>query len=757
MNKVLILLGASFLTFGCAQMQKNDVTHVDPFIGTDAHGHVYPGATLPFGMVQLSPDTGDSGWDWSAGYHSSDNSIMGFSHTHLSGTGAAEMGDVLIMPMMGKPMFEPGTKENPETGYRSRFLKASEIATPGYYSVMLDRYKIKAELSATERVGIQRYSFNSDGEVSIIIDLGHGISEQTLEGSLKIIDDHTITGFRRSTGFVRDKHMYFCTEFSRPFKSSITYKDGETGNDLEIKGKICKIILTFDATANESLLVKTGLSTVSGENARANIAAEMPHWNFNKVADHAQKVWNKELSKIAVIGGDEKENRTFYTALYHTMMSPNLFSDADGSYCGWDGKNHQKQGARYYTNYSLWDTYRAEHPLILLLSPDKDVEFINSMLQRYREIGELPINEYGENETFCMIGNHAIPVIADAYLRGVKGFDVKLAYEAIKHSSMNNGFNFKNDWSDYMKYGYLPSDIITGESVSRTLECAYDDWCVAQMAKKMGNTEDYEYFSKRAGFYKNLFDPETSLMRGRKCNGAWVNPFDRFRISSGGPGDGDYTEANAWQYTWHVQQDVNGLIDLMGGDQKFVTKLDSLFQMGSNVYGDGNALDITGLIGQYVHGNEPCHHVAYLYNFAGAPWKAQTMIHNIRNTLYSDKRDGLCGNDDCGQISAWYVFSALGFYPVTPGMDYFVIGTPSFKQAVLRLSNGKKFTVKTVNLSKDNYYIQSAMLNGRVYTKSYISVKDLMHGGTLEFTMGAEPQKEWGSKPEDRPISTIKK
>ncbi|MDP4183808.1 MAG: GH92 family glycosyl hydrolase [Bacteroidota bacterium] len=755
MKRYLFLLVLPIIMLGCTQKQMTCFKYVNPFVGTDTYGHTYPGALLPFGFVQLSPDTGDKGWNHCSGYHSSDDFIMGFSHTHLSGTGAVEMGDILIMPMIGKPKYEPEIKENSRDGYCSHFSKDTETATPGYYAVNLDKYNIKAELTATQRVGLHQYTFPGSDSVAIIIDLGHGIGDETIESTVSVVNDHTITGFRHSSGFIRDQPLYFCSEFSKPFKEYITYKDGHTGNESKVKGKICKIILKFETAQNEKILVKTGLSTFSEKNAMANILAEMPHWNFNKVVDNAKKSWNKELSKIEITGNDEKEKTTFYTAFYHTMMSPNLFSDVDGSYHGWDGKNHQKGKVNYFTNYSLWDTYRAEHPLLLLLSPEKDVEFINSMLQRYREIGELPINEYGINETFCMIGNHAIPVIVDAYLRGTKGFDANLAYEAVKHSSMNSAFNFKVDWDNYMKYGYLPSDIIKEEAVSRTLESAYDDWCVAQMAKKMGKTEDYKYFSKRAGFYKNLFDPENSLMRGRKTNGAWVSPFDHFKISHTGDAGGDYTEGNAWQYTWQVQQDVNGLIDLMGGDRKFITKLDSLFHLNSNVYGDGFVLDVTGLIGQYAHGNEPCHHVAYLYNFAGAPWKTQEMVNRIKNTLYSDKRDGLCGNDDCGQMSAWYVFGALGFYPVTPGADYFVIGTPSFKQTKLHLPNGKTFVVKADNLSKDNFYIQSAKLNGKTYTKSYIKVDDIRKGGVLEFVMGPEPQKEWGSKAEDRPVSRI--
>ncbi len=757
MKNSLILFCCLFLLGGCTTKQMLYTQYVDPFIGTDTYGHTYPGALVPFGMVQLSPDTGENGWYHCAGYHASDQSIMGFSHTHLSGTGATEMGDILFMPMMGEPRFEPGPAENPDAGYRSRFSKASEVATPGYYAVTLDGPHVRAELTATNRVGLHRYTFEQGGDGEIIIDLGHGIGDETTASFLNVTGNRIVSGFRHSTGFIRDQPVYFSAEFSKPFSAFISYCDGVRGTDKSVKGKICKIILKFNTVPGEQLLIKVGLSTAGERNAQNNINAEMPGWNFEKVAGNAKKVWNKELSKIQIAGNDEVGKKVFYTAFYHTMVCPNLFSDADGSYYGWDGKNHQKKGAHYYTNYSLWDTYRAEHPLMLLLSPDRDVEFINSMLQRYREIGELPINEYGVNETFCMIGNHAIPVIADAFLRGLKGFDANLAYEAVKHSSTNSSFNYKVNWEDYMKYGYLPSDKTKEESVSRTLESAYDDWCVAQMAKKLGKEDDYQYYSRRAAFYRNLFDPGTSLMRGRKSDGSWDTPFDHLKISHTGDAGGEYTEGNAWQYTWQVQQDVNGLIKLMGGDRNFVSNLDSLFQMQSKVYGDGFTLDVTGLIGQYAHGNEPCHHVAYLYNFAGAPWKTQERVTQIKNTLYLGTRDGLCGNDDCGQMSAWYLFGALGFYPVTPGTDYYVIGSPSFERTALKLPNGKTFEIKANNLSKTNYYIQSAKLNGRVYSKSYIPVKVMMQGGVLEFMMGAEPQKDWGSKPEDRPVSSIEK
>ncbi len=724
------------------------IAYVNPFIGTDAHGHTYPGVLVPFGMVQLSPDTGTEDWDWCSGYHASDSSIMGFSHLHVSGTGVGEMGDILVAPITGSPKFEPGSKENPDEGYRSRFSKETEVAKPGYYSVKLDDYGIKAELTASKRVGFHKYTFLENKEGTVIIDLDHGIQDNTLQSHLNVINANTVTGYRHSTGFAKSQHVYFCAEFSKPFESFITYSDGSTGDINEVEGKVCKIALIFGT--NEEIEVKVGLSNVSEEGAINNIKAEIPHWDFQKVTDNARKTWDTELSKIEIETEDINKKTIFYTALYHNMVSPNLISDADGSYRGWDGKIH-KSDRNLYTNFSLWDTYRGTHPLHVLLNPGKNNEFINSMLQRYNEIGELPINEYGINETFCMIGNHSIPVIVDAYLKGIGDFDVELAYEAIKHSSTSSEYNFKTDWPKYMRYGYLPADSVKEESVSRTLELTYDDWCVAQMAKKMGKTDDYEYFSKRAGFYKNLFDKSTSFMRGRNSDGSWVTPFDPFKISHAGTGGGNYTEGNAWQYTWHVQHDVSGLIDLMGGADKFVTKLDSLFVLEPKVYGDGLTLDVTGLIGQYVHGNEPCHHIPYLYAYAGQPWRTQEIINEIKNTLYQNSRDGLCGNDDCGQMSAWYIFGTLGFYPVCPGSDSYVIGTPSFEYIKLKLPNKAEFIVKAHNLTDDNFYIQSVKLNGEDYTKTFINYNDIKNGGILEFTMGAEPQKEWGTQPENFP------
>jgi predicted alpha-1,2-mannosidase len=733
---ILMMISCKIQTKDCTQF-------VDPFIGTSAHGHTYPAACVPFGMVQVGPDTGTEGWDWCSGYHASDSSIMGFSHTHVSGTGCPAMGDILLMPMIGEPRFTPGSKLNPKEGYRSRFKSTSEIAKPGYYAVKLDDCDVYAEMTATPRVGFHRYTFPSSPKASIIIDLEHGIDNIVQKSSIKVVDNRTIVGSRNSKGFVKDEHIYFCARFSKPFEKTTSFTDGVIANEKSFSGKATKIVLHFKTFEKELILVKVGLSTVSEQGAANNIATELPGWDFDTTVNKTDKTWEKQISKVEIETDRPEQKKTFYTALYHCFLSPNLISDADGSFRGWDGKNHRDTSKMFYTNFSLWDTYRALHPLFVLLCPDKNVEFINSMLERYKEIGTLPMNEYGINETYCMIGNHAIPVIADAYLKGLKGFDAETAYKAVRAASTIS--HSKSDWETYNKYGYLPFDLVKEESVSRTLELSYDDYCVAQMAKALGKTDDYAYFSKRAHYYQNLFDPQTGLMRGKDSNGKWRVPFDKLRISHAGDAGGDYTEGNAWQYTWSVQQDVEGLIRLMGGKEVFANKLDSLFKLQSIIEGSGFTGDVSGLIGQYAQGNEPCHHVAYLFDFAGQSWKTQKMINAIKNTMYTNAKDGLCGNDDCGQMSAWYVFSSLGFYPVTPGSDSYMIGTPSFKRAKIHLQNGEVFTIKASAVSKNNFYVQQALLNGQNYSNSAIRYTDIQKGGTIEFIMGKSPQEKWGN------------
>ncbi|HBL75915.1 MAG: hypothetical protein A2W90_10895 [Bacteroidetes bacterium GWF2_42_66] len=744
-----------YLSFGMLLLLVNSVTvwaqsladFVDPFIGTATVGHTYPSATTPFSMVQVGPDTGVKGWEYCPGYHSKDNSIIGFSHTHLSGTGAADMGDILFMPMTGEPKFEAGDKEKPGSGYRSRFSHSSEVARPGYYSVKLDDYNVLAEMTVSPRVGFHRYTFPKSTQAGIIIDLDHGMEDMTLESSIKVVDNQTITGYRHSSGFIKDQHIYFCARFSKPFEKITSFIDGEKAEEKDLSGKVCKIFVHFKTAKDEKVLVKVGLSTASEAGAMKNLDAEVADWDFEKVMASAKNIWNEYLSKIEVqtINDDQKE--IFYTALYHCLVSPNLVTDVDGNYRGWDGDVHTSTTGDLYTNFSLWDTYRASHPLYALFYPEKNVSFINSMLERYNQIGQLPINEYGSNETYCMIGYHSIPVICEAIMQDQKGFSYELAYEAMKKSAMDDSRGI-----GYMKkYSYIPSEL-ESNSVSKVLEYAYDDWCLAQVSRKLWKMDDNAYFTKRAQYFKNQFDPSTGFMRGKKADGSWVTPFDPKSVSI--LNQGDFTEGNSWQYTFYVPQDVNTLIELMGDDEKFCTKLDTLFNTSPTIDNE-RAWDVTGLVGQYAHGNEPSHHIAYLYNFAGQPWKGQEIINKIKTTLYNSSREGLCGNDDCGQMSAWYIFSSLGFYPVTPAMDYYVVGSPSVKSAKLHLANGKVFEVKTTSVSEKNFYIQSSTLNGLAYTKSFVKYKDIQKGGLLEFTMGDVPEKKWAIKMNERPTAKI--
>ena len=732
----LLLAAAACFAVGCDK-KRSCVDYVDPFIGTAATGHAYPAATTPFGMVQAGPDTGTEGWQHCSGYHSDDTSIMGFSHTHLSGTGAAEMGDIMIMPVTGEPKFVPGSKENPDEGYRSRFSHGSETASPGYYSVLLDDYGIFAELTATPRGAMHRYAFPKNARAGVVFDLYHGIEDRTRECRIEVTGDRSVKGFRRSGGFIADHTYYFYAVFSEPFSNAVRddsrYPEGDPG----------KLYLEFQP--GKKVLVRIALSTVSEEGARRNFEAELSDWNFDRRAKEAKALWNEHLSKIEAETYDDQQRTVFYTALYHSLVTPNLVTDVDGSYRGWNRQVHRSTAGDMYTNYSLWDTYRAVHPLFSLLYPGYNAEFINSMLERYRQTGMLPMNEYGCCETYCMIGYHSVPVIAQAILEERGGFDYGEAFLAMKASAMDDARGV-----GLMKqYGYIPSEL-ENNSVSKVLEYAYDDWCIAQAAQKLGRTEDYNYFIGRALNYRNHLDPETGFMRGRHADGTWVTPFDPKAVSV--LGHGDFTEGNSWQYSFYVPQDMETLIELMGGDERFAAKLDTLFTTDSTV-DNVHAVDVTGLVGQYAHGNEPSHHMAYLYNFAGKPWKTQEMVATIKRTLYTAGRDGLCGNDDCGQMSCWYIYSALGFYPVTPCMDYYVIGSPCVKQAVLNLPGGKTFTVKAPKASPENIYIQSVTLNGAPYGKSYVLIKDIENGGVMEFDMGNTPNKEWAAAKEERPVS----
>ncbi|MFZ0454051.1 MAG: GH92 family glycosyl hydrolase [Ignavibacteriaceae bacterium] len=740
-----LLIFFIFLLFDAINIsaQTKPTEYVNPFIGTDGHGHTYPGASLPHGLVQLSPDTDIEGWDWCSGYHYSDSTLMGFSHTHLSGTGIGDYGDILFMPTTGPLKTIPGSKDDPDSGYRSRFSHKTETAKPGYYSVFLKDYGIKAELTAAERAGFHKYTFPESDNANIIIDLNHGIQDKTTDAEVKIINDKTIEGYRRSTGWAKDECVYFYAEFSKPFKSfGIAEKNKIYDNRSSAKGNDLKAFVHYTTSKEEAVLIKVGISFVSIEGAKKNVQTEIPGWDFEKIENLADKKWNEALSSISVETSSKDNKATFYTALYHSLLTPNLFSDVDGKFMGMDKKVHSIQGNHdMYTVFSLWDTFRAEHPLFTLIEPKHDLDMVRSLITKYKNGGLLPVWELAANETNTMIGYHSIPVIVDAYFKGIRDFNVEEAYQAMKKSAMQNHFGLKY----YKEMGYIPSDL-ESESVSKTLEYAYDDWCIAQMAKALGKEKDYKYFIDRAKFFTNVFDPSTSLMRAKK-NGRWYEPFDPYSVS------GNYTEANAWQYSFFVPQDVDGLMKLMGGNKNFISKLDELFNANPQTTGRVQS-DITGMIGQYAQGNEPSHHMAYLYNYAGEPWKSQDIVHRIVTTLYTDKNDGLCGNDDCGQMSAWYVFSSLGFYPVCPGDATYIIGTPLFDKAAINVGKGKTFTVTANNLSSKNFYIQSAILNGKEYPYTYITHAEIIKGGNLVFEMGPNPS-DWGKDISSRPQSKI--
>jgi predicted alpha-1,2-mannosidase len=738
---LLILL---ILIVSCGRNEYRYTKYVDPFIGTDAHGHVYPGATTPFGMVQLSPDTRKDSWDGCSGYHFSDSTIMGFSHTHLSGTGVGDYGDIRLMPTVGIVQLDPGTEDNPESGYRSRFDHRREWAEPGFYAVDLLDYAIAVELTASPRAGFHKYIFPESGQSNIIIDLTEGVTtDEILDLWIEVISDTEIQGFRRTSGWAKDQHVYFNATFSKPFISYGFLIDGDEHLTLRKgQGKDVKAWISFPTKNYEEMLVKVGLSAVSTENARLNRETELPGWNFEKARRNANKLWHRELSRIEVQDDDQDRKTVFYTALYRAMVSPNLYSDVDGSYRGHDMKIHKTDGFDYYTVFSLWDTFRTLHPMLAITHRQRTEDFIKTMLLQYQQGGLLPVWELAANETNCMIGYHAVPVIADAYMKGIRGFDEELALEAMVESAQQDHFGL--EW--YKSKGYIPADK-ESESVSKTLEYAYDDWCIAQMAKELGNDEMYEKFIKRAQYYKNIFDPQTGFMRA-KINETWFSPFDPWEVNF------NYTEANAWQYSMYVPQDVSGLMNLLGGPDSLAARLDQLFEAEQSTTGRHQS-DITGLIGQYAHGNEPSHHKAYLYNFCGYPWKTQERVRQIMDELYTSMPDGLCGNEDCGQMSAWYIMSALGFYPVTPASNNYIIGSPVFDKVILHLENGEELIIEAENQSPENKYIQTVSFNGNVQAKSYLTHQQIEGGGYLKFVMGKNPNKNWGNLPADIPVSAI--
>lgn len=751
-NKYYLLAG---LLFFCSCInnhsvvnEKKDLTrYVDPYIGTGYHGHVFLGADVPFGGVQAGPSNYVKGWDWCSGYHYSDSIVTGFSQLHLSGTGIGDLGDVLITPYTGELKTSPGTQENPLSGYASIYTHNDETAKPGYYSVIMKRYDIRVELTTTERVAVHKYTFPEAEQAHIAINLTYGIGwDQPTAAFFKKVDSQTYTGYRFSTGWAKDQRLYFAIKLSRPVENVKLFSDEKYVPGDSVRGVRLVSELNFSTRKGDKILLKVGISPVSEQNALANIEAEVPDWNFEKTVVEAHDKWNKELEKISVTGKNENDLRTFYTALFHSYIHPSLFNDATGDYRGADKQVYTNPGFTNYSVFSLWDTYRAEQPLFTLIQPERVNDMVNTMLNIYKQQGKLPIWHLMGNETDCMVGYSAIPVIADAYFKGFKGFDADLALEAMKASSMRDDYGVK-----FLKEkGFIPADK-EKESVSKALEYCVSDWCIAQMAEKLGKTDDYEYYSKRSVSYEQYFDTKTQFMRAKLENGKFREPFSPFKSFNEW---GDYTEGNAWQYAWLVPQDVEGLIKLFGGDQPFTTKLDSLFVVKGDM-GEKVPSDISGLIGQYAHGNEPSHHITYLYAYAGQQWKTAEKNRYIRHTLYTDKPDGLCGNEDCGQMSAWYIFSAMGFYPENPANGAFIFGSPLFDAVTLKLPDNKQFTLNSLNNNEKNIYIQSVKLNGKPYTHSYITYKDIMQGGSLEFEMGPLPNKQFGAAIEDRPASVI--
>ncbi len=723
--RVLALVAVSILSAGI--LAADPASWVDPFIGTDGHGHTYPGATLPFGMVQLSPDTRLEGWDGCSGYHFTDDVVYGFSHTHLSGTGVSDYGDILLMPATEIPRLE----ERPTSGLATRFDKASEDAEPGYYAVELDG-GIGVELTASERAGFHRYRFPTGQPAYVLVDLAH--RDATIEAALRIVGDREIEGFRRSAGWARDQIVHFVARFSRPFSGPALHTDG--GAVEEITGTQVAAILSFDPTAE--LRVKVGISAVDVDGARANLDAEIPDWDFDAVRASARERWNQALGRIVVEGGSDEQRTIFNTALYHSLVVPNVYSDVDGRYLGLDRRVHRAEGRRHYTVFSLWDTFRATHPLYTLIERQRTKEFIETFLAHYQQGGRLPVWELAANETDTMIGYHSVSVIADAYLKGIRNFDAELALEAMIDSAGRDHFGLEA----YRSQGFVGAED-DAESVSKTLEYAYDDFCIAQMAGALGKSQIEAEFQRRSQSWRHLLDPATGFMRPRR-NQRWLVPFDPRRV------DNHYTEANAWQYSLYVPHDLRGLADALGGDAAFVERLDALFEADPETLGR-DQLDITGLIGQYAHGNEPSHHMAWLYHYAGRPDRSAERVREILSTLYTPAPDGLAGNEDCGQMSSWYVFAALGLYPVCPCSPDYVLVPPIFASATLSFEDGRHFTLRT---SGAGPYVRSATLNGEPLTRSYLRHDEIIAGGELVLNLSSEPEPGWGTAPADRPLTS---
>ncbi len=721
---IAIVLGAAALS-GCGSRQRL-IDHVDPFVGTAYTGHTFPGATCPFGFMQPGPQTGNFGWEYCSGYVHGDSLIWGFTQNRLNGTGIPDLGDLLMMPHAGRA----------DTLRTSRYDPQSEQAHPGYYAVSLTDNRVDVALTCTPHVALHRYTYRGDGRRNLFLDLQSGqvssreqLRDRVLKVEVEQVDNRTIRGYHRIRGWVT-RGLYYVIRFDTPMEECRRVDDGT-------QGLAPKYEIAFP-DGEQPVLAKVAFSTVSCAGAERNLEEEAPDWDFDRVRSAAENAWEELLSRVR-IEGSEEQKANFYTAMYHLMIQPNNIADVDGSYRGADDQVRNAECGRYFSTFSLWDTFRAAHPFYTLLLPDLEADMVNSMLDHCDVQGFLPIWALWGKENYCMIGNHAVPVVVDACLRGLRGVDAQRAYQAVYRSLTEE--HYRSEWHLYDRYGYFPFDSIREESVSRTLECGYDDHCAALLATALGREEEAAFFNRRALYYRNLFDPESKLARGRDSRGNWRTPFNRFSLSHGGTSGGDYTEGNAWQYVWHVPHDVEGLIERMGGPEEFALRLDSLFTIDTRAEVTGFVGDVTGLIGQYAHGNEPSHHVAYLYTLAGRADRTAEVIRRIFDEFYKPRPDGLCGNDDCGQMSAWYLFSAMGFYPVDPASGVYVLGAPQIPRVEMSLPNGRTLLVEARGLSETNRYVASATWNGVPLGKT-ISYDQIMEGGTLEFVMSAAPVRE---------------
>ncbi len=716
--------------------------YVDPFIGSGFHGHVFVGASVPFGMVQLGPNNIDKGWDWCSGYHYSDSICIGFSHTHLNGTGCGDMGDVMVMPMT-EVNVKRGNQDDISSGYASYYRHETEEAHPDYYSVMLDRYDIKAELTATARVGLHRYTFPQGKQAHILVNLKDGVGSIVTNSYIRQIDQYTIEGYRYTRGWSPMRKVYFVLQADKPIADLSLYDDTvQVAAKSQLKARAVKGVLSFGE--QQQVMVKVALSPVSCENAMANLKAEMSGFDFEHVRKACAAQWNERLNRITIETDDEAAKRVFYTSNYHTMVAPTLFCDVNGQYRGINDMIYTApEGFTNYTTLSLWDTYRTLNPLFTLVNDEMVPDIVNTMISIYHQNDKLPVWALQSGETNCMPGYSAVPIIADAYLKGFEGFDAEEAFAAMKATTV---YPQQNAVPYVVERGYIPCDKVH-EATSIAMEYAVDDWGVAAMAKKMGKQEDAELYARRAMYYKQYFDSEIKFIRPKMDDGTWRTPYD--------PANsihmvGDFTEGNGWQYTFFAPHDVYGLIELFGGDEEFITKLDAFF-VNNDSMGETASADITGLIGQYAHGNEPSHHIAYMYAYAGQQWKVAEKVRFIMDEFYTDKPDGVIGNEDCGQMSAWYVMSSMGFYQENPSDGVFVFGSPRFDKMTVKVRGNNTLIIEAENNSKENIYIQEVYFNGKPYEKSYITYDELIAGGTLKFVMGPKPNKNFGAAKENRP------